>query len=104
MVQRNRFVIRNEWFQSLTLNIEPEGAFFPLSKGEAVSVLDEFTAIPVTIELTTSAQGEPIMSIWPGDGEVRVEKDGVDVLDLLQHSATLDRELRLPTAKLPTTV
>jgi hypothetical protein len=66
------------------LNIEPEGAFFPLGQGEEVSVTEEFTAAPVTVKLSLSATGEPIVSIWPGDGEVRVAKGGVDVLDLIQ--------------------
>jgi hypothetical protein len=84
MAQQNQFVIRNDLSRSLTLNIEPEGAFFPLGKGEEVSVFDVFTTAPVTLKLTNSERGDPILSIWPGDGEVRVEKDGVDVLDLLQ--------------------
>ncbi len=85
MTQRNRFVVRNDLTRPLTLNIEPEGAFFRLGKGEEASVVDVFTTIPVTIKLTDSDKGEPILSIWPGDGEVRVEKDGVDVLELLQQ-------------------
>ncbi len=84
MAQHNHFIIRNDLFQTLTLNLEPEGAFFPLARGEEVSVTDLFTAAPVTVKLTASAQGEPILSLWPGDGEVRVEKDGVDVFDLIQ--------------------
>ena len=84
MAQHNQFVIRNDLSRSLTLNIEPEGAFFPLGKGEEVSVFDVFTTSPVTLILTNSERGDPILSIWPGDGEVRVEKDGVDVLELLQ--------------------
>jgi hypothetical protein len=87
MAHHNRFVIRNELSRPLTLNIEPEGAFFPLGKGEDVSVFDVFTTVPVTVKLTNSDRGDPILSIWPGDGEVRVEKDGVDVFDLLQKSA-----------------
>jgi hypothetical protein len=84
MAHRNHFVIRNDLPKSLTLNIEPEGAFFSLGKGEEVSVTDVFTTAPVTVKLTNSAQGDPILSIWPGDGEVRVEKDGVDLFDLIQ--------------------
>jgi hypothetical protein len=84
MAHHNHFVIRNDLSKSLTLAIEPEGAFFSLSKGEEVSVFDVFTAAPVTVKFTNSDKGEPILSIWPGDGDVRVEKDGVDVLDLLQ--------------------
>ena len=87
MAHRNQFVIRNDLSRSLILNIEPEGAFFPLGRGEEVSVFDVFTAAPVTVKLTNSDRGDPILSIWPGDGEVRVEKNGVDVLDLLQKEA-----------------
>jgi hypothetical protein len=87
MAQHSRFVIRNDLSTSLILNIEPEGAFFPLERGEEVSVSDVFTTAPVTVKLTNSDRGEPILSIWPGDGEVTVEKNGVDVLDLLQKGA-----------------
>ncbi len=84
MAHHNHFVVRNDLSKPLTLNIEPEGAFFPLGEGEEVSITDVFTMAPVTVKLTSSDSGEPILSIWPGDGEVRVEKGGVDVLDLLQ--------------------
>jgi|SRR5665213_1656401 len=87
MTHHNRFIIRNDSPLSLTLNIEPEGAVFPLAREDEVSVIDEFTTAPVTIKLTASAKGEPILSIWPGDGAVRVEKDGVDVFDLIQRAA-----------------
>jgi hypothetical protein len=87
MAHHNRFIIRNDLPGLLTLNIEPEGAFFPLGRGEEVSVRDAFTTAPVTVKLTASAKGEPILSIWPGDGEVRVEKDGVDVFDLIQRAS-----------------
>ena len=32
MAQQNRFMIRNEFSKPLTLNIEPEGAFFLLGQ------------------------------------------------------------------------
>ena len=83
MARHNQFTIRNDWSVAVTLNIEPEGAFFPLGKGEEVSVVDVFTTVPVTVRLTPSDRGDPILSIWPGDGEVRVQKDGVDLLDLI---------------------
>ncbi len=54
MAQHNRFVIRNDFSKSLTVNIEPEGAFFPLRRGEEVSVVEVFTTVPVTVKLTTS--------------------------------------------------
>jgi len=89
MVHRNQFVIRNDLAEPLTLNIEPESAFFPLGKGEEVSVTDVFTSAPVTVTLTRSDKGDPIVSIWPGDGDVRVEMRGVDVLGLIQQGVDL---------------
>ena len=83
----HQFIICNDCCLSLTLNIEPEGASFPLGRGEEVSVIDEYSAKPVTIKLSTSDAGNPILSIWPGDGNVRIEKCGTDVLDLLQKGA-----------------
>jgi hypothetical protein len=77
---------------SLILNIEPEGAFFSLGRGEEVSVFDVFATAPVTVKLTNSERGDAILSIWPGDGDVRVEKDGVDVLELLQKGSASDLE------------
>ena len=85
MAQQNRFIIRNELSKALTLNVEPEGGFFPLGDGEEVFVIDRFTAAPVSVILTHSDKGETIVSIWPGDGNVRVEKDGTDLLDLIQE-------------------
>jgi len=87
MAHHNHFVIRNDLPGALILNIEPEGAFFSLKKGEEVSVIEVFKTAPVTVKLTSSDSGAPILSIWPGDGEVKVKKDGVDVLDLLQERA-----------------
>lgn len=87
MSQCNQFVLRNDLTKSLRLCIEPEGALFPLERGEEVSIIDRFTHAPVTVKLSTSEAGDPVLSIWPGDGEVRVEKNGVDVLDLLQDSS-----------------
>jgi hypothetical protein len=79
----SRFVIRNDRRTPVVLNIEPEGAFFSLGQGQEVSVTDEFTAAPVTVKLTGEPGGDPVLSIWPGDGVVRVEKGGVDVLELM---------------------
>ena len=86
MIQHNHFVICNDLSPCLTLNIEPEGAFFPLSKGEEVSVIDVLKKVPVTVKLTNSDKDGVIVSIWPGDGEVRVEKDGVDVFELIKKA------------------
>ena len=50
-------------------------------------MIDVFTTAPVTVILNHSDKGDPIVSIWPGDGDVRVEKDGVDLLDQIQEGA-----------------
>jgi hypothetical protein len=84
-MKHSLFVIRNDLSNVLVLNIEPEGAVFTLAKKEQVTVMDDYTSVPVTIKLTASDAGDPILSIWPGDGQVRVEKDGVDLLDLAQN-------------------
>lgn len=83
MAKQSRFVIHNDDGEPMILNIEPEGAFFRLDAGKFVSVLDLYDASPVTLKLSRSEDGAPIISIWPGDGEVKVEQDGLDVLDLM---------------------
>ena len=85
MNRHNHFVIHNDTGKFLILNIEPESAEFALPKGEKVLVTDVFTAAPVTIRLSTSERAA-IVSIWPGDGDVTVKKDGMDVLDMIQRA------------------
>jgi hypothetical protein len=81
MVSQSRFVIHNDIGKPMTLNIEPEGTFFRLDEGQEVSVTDRYLMAPVTLKLSCDDGGDPILSIWPGDGEVKVEKDGIDVLE-----------------------
>lgn len=84
MRRRSEFMILNDCMKPLKLNIEPEAIVVTLSKGEEVRVTDVFESAPVTIKLSGSERAEPTISIWPGDGEVIVEKDGVDVLNVAQ--------------------
>ncbi len=85
MSNANHFVIENNSTKPIDLYIEPEGASFALGRGEKVTVREQFSNCPVTITVSTSETGAPQVSIWPGDGDVRVEKNGVDVLDLIQE-------------------
>jgi predicted Fe-Mo cluster-binding NifX family protein len=85
MDNANRFVIENNSNKPLDLYVEPEGALFLLGRGEKVTVSEHFTKTPVNVIVSTSETGATEVSIWPGDGEVRVEKDGVDVLALIQE-------------------
>lgn len=89
MAHSNHFLIRNDSPTPLTLNIEPEGAFVLLQKGEEVSVFEEFKKAPVSLRWTVADQGGSIVSLWPGDGEIRVEKDGIDVFELPQQRARI---------------
>ena len=83
MPKENRFLIHNVDRKPVILNIEPEGAFFQLDGGNAVSVVDLYDKSPVSLKISHSELGDLIISIWPGDGNVKVEKDGLDVLDLI---------------------
>ncbi len=83
MDNHSRFVIQNDLSAPVIVNIEPECVQVSLSPGEKVTVRDAFDQEPVTLKIE-SDQGDTIVSVWPGDGEVRVEKDGVDVFDLIE--------------------
>ncbi len=47
---------------------------------------DAFDKEPVTLKVE-SDNGDTIISIWPGDGKVMVQKNGVDVFDLIEKNA-----------------
>jgi hypothetical protein len=81
MATEGRVIIRNDLPGTLILNLEPECAAVPLESGEEASIFDVFKDYPSTLRLSRGEDGAPIVSIWPGDGAVRVEKDGIDVLD-----------------------
>ncbi len=81
MTSQSKFVIQNDLGRPMILNIEPEGAFFQLDEGQEVLVTDVYGKAPVTLKITGEAGSDPILSIWPGDGEVTVEKDGIDLLE-----------------------
>jgi hypothetical protein len=85
MTRHSRFVIQNDLSRPVILNIEPECAHFSLASGEKLTVCDTFKTEPVTLRVE-SDRGDTIISVWPGDGEVRVEKDGVDVFDLIERN------------------
>jgi hypothetical protein len=83
MASESRFLIKNDMQLPLVLNIEPEAVEFELECGEEVTVCDAFESAPVTLSVAESDEGKPILSIWPGDGKVRIVKDGVELLDLV---------------------
>ena len=81
MTNLSRFVIHNDLAEPAILNLEPENLFVTLRRGDDAVVVDEDCSHPVTIKLGKSEEGGLLLSIWPGDGEVRVEIGGVNVLD-----------------------
>jgi hypothetical protein len=85
MPTESSFVIRNDCSTPLLINVEPEGVFVPLRQGEQVCVKDRFFHEPVTLRISSSGNGANIISVWPGDGDVCVEKEGVDVLESLAN-------------------
>jgi len=90
MARQNRFVIRNDHVRPAVLGIEPEGALLRLDPGEEVSVHETFATDPVTLKLSTTEDVEILLAIWPGDGEVTVQKEGIDVLELPRGSPAAD--------------
>lgn len=86
MTNHSRFVIQNDLSGPVIVNIEPECVQVSLSPGETVTVQDVFDQDPVTLKVEYD-RGDTIISVWPGDGAVRVEKDGIDVFDLIEKSA-----------------
>jgi hypothetical protein len=86
MINYSRFVIQNDLSGPAIVNIEPECVQISLHPGEKVTVQDAYDKEPVTLKVE-SDNGETIISVWPGDGKVTVEKDGVDAFDLIEKNA-----------------
>jgi hypothetical protein len=86
MPHHSRFLIQNDLSVPVFVNIEPECVQVSLASGEKVTVQDTFEKEPVTLKVE-SDKGDTIISVWPGDGEVRVEKDGIDVFELADFHA-----------------
>lgn len=83
MPTENRLFLKNKMRGSLVLNIEPEAYEFELACGDEVTVCDLFETIPATLEVAELENGKMVISIWPGDGKVRVMKNGIELLDLV---------------------
>jgi hypothetical protein len=91
MPNHSRFIIQNDLSGPVIVNVEPESIHVSLASGEKVIVQDTFEKEPVTLKIEAD-RGDTIISVWPGDGEVRVQKDGVDLFDLIQNGAGVVKE------------
>lgn len=84
---RNRFILENDQTSDMIIVAEPEACELRLAKNEQVLITDDYDQSPVVIRVTSSPTGEPVLSVWPGDGDVRIEKNGVDILDIVQQTS-----------------
>jgi hypothetical protein len=80
MRNSTKFIVENDCKSDLKVWVEPEAHPVTLSPGEEVIVHDEFQNSPVTVRVSRDDAGFPMLSIWPGDGETIVEKNGHNVL------------------------
>lgn len=87
MNQTHRFVLENMQHDQLLICIEPEAHELQLLPGEEVVVHDPYLRHPAVLRISKTQLGDTIIAIWPGDGRVRVEKEGVDALEIVsQHT------------------
>ena len=50
-----------------------------MSPGEKVMIYQSYSTHPVTVKIEILKDGEVAAVIWPGDGTIRVEKDGLAI-------------------------
>lgn len=81
MAKHNHFILRNDYNEKLPVAIEPEGTFVILNNREDLTVFEQYNDEPLTLYVSTNKEGLPTIAIWPGDGTIRVEKNGVNVLE-----------------------
>jgi hypothetical protein len=72
--------IRNKLADEIVLNLEPESVLVRLRSGESVNVFDEGGLSNARLDLSR-LRGDLVISLWPGDGGLRVEKNGVDIMN-----------------------
>jgi predicted methyltransferase len=82
MKQSSLFAIRNDSQAPLFIQLEPEAHCISIDPDENVTVRDAYTEAPATLAITALDGGQIVVSVWPGDGDVIVAKDGVDVLEM----------------------
>jgi hypothetical protein len=79
----SQFLIENDCSVPIAVAIEPEGMIMNLPPKASIVVKDEYDISPVTVRLSDDGKGGTVVCIWPGDGDTKVEKDGVNVLEFM---------------------
>lgn len=82
-MKHSQFLIENDRSVPVAVAIEPEGMLMNLAPDESLVVKDEYETDPVTIRVSDDGEGGIVICIWPGDGDTKVEKNGVNVLELM---------------------
>jgi len=75
-------VIENDENLDLHIIVEPEAHYVPLKEYEKVIVYGDQPASPITIRVSNDHSGKVFLALWPGDGDMIVEKDGKNIFDL----------------------
>ena len=81
MLKKSTFIIENDADIGFDVFVEPEGVIVTLAHEEKLVVKDEYEDAPVTLRISRDEKGNIALCIWPGDGDTRVEKNGLDVLE-----------------------
>ena len=61
---------------------EPEGGVIYVHDGETIVIIEDTDNTgdsPLTLVPSVDDDGTPVISVWPGNGDIRFEKDGVPV-------------------------
>ena len=80
MPHTTEFLIDNDTGDEFAVHIEPECFVVQMKQGECLTVRNIYTITPVTLRMGKDHRGRTVVSLWPGDGDVVVEKDGVNVM------------------------
>ena len=91
MRKKNHFILENSSAEILLIAIEPEGFVYELRQGESVHITDAYVEEPVTLHINRLEADKidwlntdkTVVAVWPGDGDVTIEHDGVNLLDLI---------------------
>ncbi len=78
----NKFLIDNDTDDDFAVHVEPECFIVQLKKGECLTVREKYSTAPMTLRIGKDEHNRTVISIWPGDGDVVVERNGVNVMDL----------------------
>ena len=81
MPTTTQFMIENDSDGDFDVYIEPECFVVRMKQGDCLTVRESYSESPVTVRVGKDETGRTVVSLWPGDGDVVVEKDGVNVME-----------------------